>query len=114
MTAIRVEWVEMPTGRDEVIVEHGEDERVVGVEMIDNDTSLLHLNVYIARDGDPLSGRTVFEWLVEYLTLRGWHRDGDDPGLWLRPGARYSDALPLGLSVQTQLELDGVRMTEIP
>lgn len=49
-TAIRIEWVALPTDRrQEVIVQHAENERVIGAQLIpEDDDNTGHLNVYIS------------------------------------------------------------------
>lgn len=64
--------------------------------------------------GVVVTARLLFAELVSYLADRGWHRDGDDPGIWIRRGDAYASGLPFGEAVQAQLEADGVRMTEAP
>lgn len=57
----------------------------------------------------------LFAACVIYLEMRGWYRDGDDPGVWYgHAGVGYGDAWTLGEALQVQLEADGVSLLEVP
>ncbi len=66
---------------------------------------------------DPQRARWAFNSCVSYLKDRGWHRDGDDPGVWVLPessGELGPREYSFGDALTTQLIADGVSMEEQP
>lgn len=60
--------------------------------------------------------RGIFNLCVRYLLTAGWVRDGDDPGIWIRPAKNVfiTDSFDFGWALVKQLEADGVSLLEVP
>lgn len=52
-----------------------------------------------------MSPQTLFFWMKDFLTRRGWRRDGDDPGIWVKPG---SGSYTIGDAVEVELTASGI------
>lgn len=63
-----------------------------------------------------MSAHGLFAMCVIYLERNGWTRDGDDPGIWIRPAKDVfiTDSFDFGWALVKQFEADGVSLLEVP